>query len=251
MEGNTAIMWKSFKQNQDLYYRDKLLSFYRPFLKNIVNFVSSKIPATVDRMDLESYGFIGLIDAINKFDIDRNIKFETYASYRIKGAIVDGIRKQDWLSKSLRSKCKNSVSDCGDAIYSLEHDEEIAISGQFDNDGKVSNKNISSVENQYVLYSLDDPDFYERKSEESFDYVENLCSEYAQKNSDFTEKLENRLFLKKVLSKLQPLEKRIVYLYYFKGLTFKQIGRRLNVTESRISQINKQIMDKIRLRIKK
>ncbi|MBM3713944.1 MAG: FliA/WhiG family RNA polymerase sigma factor, partial [Actinobacteria bacterium] len=89
MEVNLAILWKSYKQNEDTYFRDRLISNYRPFLKSVVNHVHSRLPRTVDVMDLENYAYIGLLDAIKKFDLGRNIKFETYASYRIKGAIIE------------------------------------------------------------------------------------------------------------------------------------------------------------------
>jgi RNA polymerase sigma factor for flagellar operon FliA len=246
MDSNLAIMWNGYKQSKDMYYRDKLLAFYRPFLKNIVNFISAKIPLTVDRQDIHSYGYLGLLDAINKFDTSRNIKFETYASYRIKGAIIDGIRKQDWLSKSLRTKCKEIAEReqlYQDAAYSGEPSDEFP-------DTYIQQKPAEQLGNKYYLYSFDDPDFYKKKYEESNEYVGTLYSEYARKNSDFTERLENRMLLKKILSKLSIQEKQIVYLYYFKGLTFKQIGRKLNVTESRISQINSRIMDKLRKQIR-
>ena len=84
MEANQAILWRSYKNNQDLYFRDRLIASYRPFLRSVVRSIHSKLPKTVDIMDLESYAYIGLLDAIRKFDIYRNIKFETYASYRIR-----------------------------------------------------------------------------------------------------------------------------------------------------------------------
>jgi len=93
MEGSLTVLWKTYKEREDNFYRDRLISNYIPFLKGIVNRVYSKLPKTVDIMDLENYAYMGLIDAIKKFDLNRSIKFETYATYRIKGAIIDGVRK--------------------------------------------------------------------------------------------------------------------------------------------------------------
>ena len=103
MEGSLTILWKTYKDREDNFYRDRLISNYIPFLKGIVSKLYTKLPKTVDIMDLENYAYLGLIDAIKKFDLNRNIKFETYATYRIRGAIIDGVRKQDWLSRSQRS----------------------------------------------------------------------------------------------------------------------------------------------------
>src|SRR4030066_1723087 len=111
MGDNLAILWRTYKERDDIFYRDRLISNYMPFLKGVVNRVYSKLPRTVDIMDLENYAYIGLIDAIKKFDLNRDIKFETYANYRIKGAIIDGIRKQDWLSRSQRSRIKNNYEN--------------------------------------------------------------------------------------------------------------------------------------------
>jgi RNA polymerase sigma factor for flagellar operon FliA len=135
MDVSLAILWKCYKENRDNYYRDRLILNYKPFLKIIVNKVYRKLPKNVDIMDLENYGYIGLIDAIKKFDLDRNIKFETYASYRIKGAIIDGIRKQDWLSRTLRSKVKKNNdenSDCGNAEIEDNENKDKSIKADYE-----------------------------------------------------------------------------------------------------------------------
>lgn len=251
MDCDVAILWKSFKQKQDIYYRDKLLSCYMPFLKSIINFIFLKLPGTISKMDLESYGYVGLLDAINKYDLSRNIKFETYASYRIKGAIIDGIRKHDWLSKSERSRLKQNTNL--DNLYSEgiknmpiknEATGEIS-SGESIADDK-SRENFSYEENIFYMYSIDDPSCYEKRVNESLKYVENLCSAYSSNNLEFAERLENTIFLKNALKKLSLQEKKIVYYYYFKGMTLKQIGSLMNVTESRISQIHSRIINKLR-----
>jgi len=294
MEVNLAILWKSYKQNEDTYFRDRLISNYRPFLKSVVNHVHSRLPRTVDVMDLENYAYIGLLDAIKKFDLERNIKFETYASYRIKGAIIDGIRKQDWLSRTMRAKCKSAeddvehfrdeFEDCCEKDKTAEltgtietagfagpaesagpatdiesagsagTDRELgtaAISRNVSRNAYANDSQTGYEYEKFYMYSIDDPNFYEARVEESSDSLENIYDIYAANNSNFAEKLENKLLLKKILEKLNRHEKRIVYLYYFKGKTFKEIGKKLNITESRVSQINKQILLFLKKEIRK
>ena len=195
MEANLSILWKSYKRKEDLYFRDKLVANYRPFLKSVVNHVHSRLPRTVDIMDLENYAYIGLLDAIKKFDLERNIKFETYASYRIKGAIIDGIRKQDWLSRTMRAKCRVSEGyiesfegenqdfqkDChydhngnfNDAIDAsgfacVSEDSEALSTAEpslqpVSEKGTVSGRVDLSFE-KFYMYSIDDPAFYEKKA---------------------------------------------------------------------------------------
>ena len=232
MDVSLVILWKCYKENKDDYYRDRLILNYKPFLKAMVNKIYRKLPKTVDIMDLENYGYIGLIDAIKKFDLTRDIKFETYASYRIKGAIIDGMRKQDWLSRTLRSKVKKNNEEYGD-------DDNVEIE-ENENKGK-SVKSDYELEN-FTMLSMDDPNFYEKGCTDQNSYLSDSYDLYISGVTDFAEKIENKLFLRKAISKLTAQERRVIYLYYFKGKNFKEIGKSMNITESRISQINKKIL---------
>jgi RNA polymerase sigma factor FliA len=223
MEGSLTILWKTYKEREDNFYRDRLISNYIPFLKGIVNRVYAKLPKTVDIMDLESYAYIGLIDAIKKFNLNRNIKFETYATYRIRGAIIDGVRKQDWLSRSQRSRIKNNCQN------------------QFE-DNEVRNYFNDWENGKFVMLSTDDPDFYEKKIADSSNSDDSFDGLYAAMTADFVEKVQNKLFLKKAIGKLTVQERKVIFLYYFKGKNFKEIGQLMHVTESRVSQINKKIL---------
>ena len=223
MEGSLTILWRTYKEREDNFYRDRLISNYIPFLKGIVSRIYAKLPKTVDIMDLENYAYLGLIDAIKKFDLNRNIKFETYATYRIKGAIIDGVRKQDWLSRSQRSRIKNNYEN------------------QFE-DPSVRNYFSDWENDKFVMLSIDDPDFYEKKIEDSSISVDSIDSLYMSATADFAEKVQNKLFLKKAICKLTAQERKVIFLYYFKGKNFKEIGQLMHITESRVSQINKKIL---------
>lgn len=223
MEGSLTILWKTYKEREDNFYRDRLISNYIPFLKGIVSRVYAKLPKTVDIMDLESYAYIGLIDAIKKFNLNRNIKFETYATYRVRGAIIDGVRKQDWLSRSQRSRIKNNCEN------------------QFENNA--ARNYFSDWENgKFVMLSIDDPDFYEKKTADSSSSDDSIGGLYSAMTADFAEKVQNKLFLKKAIGKLTAQERKVIFHYYFKGKNFKEIGQLMHVTESRISQINKKTL---------
>jgi RNA polymerase sigma factor FliA len=223
MEGSLTILWKTYKEREDNFYRDRLISNYIPFLKGIVSRVYAKLPKTVDIMDLENYACIGLIDAIKKFNLNRNIKFETYATYRIKGAIIDGIRKQDWLSRSQRSRIKNNYEN------------------QFE-DNAVRNYFSDWENDKFVMLSIDDPDFYEKKIADSSSSDDSIGGLYAGMTADFAEKVQNKLFLKKAIGKLTARERKVIFHYYFKGKNLKEIGQLMHITESRVSQINKKIL---------
>ena len=223
MEGSLTILWKTYKEREDNFYRDRLISNYIPFLKGIVSRVYTKLPKTVDIMDLENYAYLGLIDAIKKFDLNRNIKFETYATYRIRGAIIDGVRKQDWLSRSQRLRIKNNFEN------------------QFE-DNEVRNYFSDWENGKFVMLSIDDPDFYEKKIADSSSSNDSIGSLYAAMTADFAEKVQNKLFLKKAIGKLTARERKVIFLYYFKGKNFKEIGQLMHITESRVSQINKKIL---------
>ena len=232
MDINLTILWKCYKENRDDYYRDRLILNYKPLLKTIVNKIYRRLPRTVNIMDLENYGYIGLIDAIKKFDLNRKVKFETYASYRIKGAIIDGIRKQDWLSRTLRSKVKKNnceYSDCDNVEIEENENKNKSIKADY------------GLEN-FTMLSIDDSNFYEKGSADQSSYLSDSYDLYITGVTDFAEKIENKLFLRKAISKLTVQERKVIYLYYFKGKTFKEIGKSLNITESRISQINKKIL---------
>jgi RNA polymerase sigma factor for flagellar operon FliA len=241
MDISIAILWKSYKQNENNYYRDKLITNYKPFLKSVVNNIYSKLPKTVDILDLENYAYIGLLDAIKKFDLERNIKFETYASYRIKGAIIDGIRKQDWLSRTMRSKYKKASEEQVE-FYESNNTEYDGFEHESYSEEKSNNHGSSDIGDKFVMLSIDDPNFYETKALESSEYVHNLHDFYFAGTTEFAEKLENKMFLKTILVKLTLQERRVIYLYYFKGKTFREIGKIMNITESRVSQINKKVL---------
>ncbi len=214
MYNNINLLWKYFKEEQDSECRKKLINYYTPFIKTIVNKIYSTLPNVVELSELESHANLGLIDAMNKYDYRRGIKFETYASIRVSGAIIDGIRKQDWLPRSLRTKGKNEKAGFVNGTLGLN--------------------------SNYILMSLDDPKFSSSVNNT------NLEECLLVNTPDFADKIADRICIKNALKNLNQQERRLIYLYYYRGRTFKEIGKVMFITESRVSQIHKKSLKKLK-----
>ena len=204
-------LWQDYKEKKDVELRDRLIDNYSPLLKNIVNNIYYSLPNIVEISDLENYGFLGLIDAINKFDIEREIKFETYANIRIRGAIIDGIRKIDWLSRSLRSKTKKSNSD----------------------------------KDEYSLSSLDDPELnLDNVFKDSSDSTKDQGLGFFV--SDFVDDVNKRILVFEALNMLGANQRKIIILRYFRNKTFREISKYFDISDSMISKIHKKAIRRLR-----
>lgn len=227
MNGYIKLLWKYYKNNKDTFSRDKLISYYMPFIKKLAKSIYYNLPNTIQLSEIESYANVGLLDALEKYNYERGVEFEAYARIRINGAVYDEIRKQNWFPRSIRStlkKQKNFNTNGGKMEQNNEH--------IYDYDNKNNNFHLSIgdifLENTTML-SLD---FYKDSLPGNLD-VECM---------DFAEELEKKISIQKLLMKLKKIDRKVIYLYYFEGRTFKEIGDILNLTESRISQIHKKAL---------
>ena len=240
METGEKLQWKKFKTDKNIYSRDELINRYTNFVKVIAYEIYKTLPNTIEFADLESYGYVGLMDAIEKFDSDRNIKFETYAKFRIRGAILDGLRKIDWFSRTIRDNMKKN---------------------------NLMRENMQALDNADPGFSADSPDVYNNSKNDNFNYVilsyDDISAasgdfsqydepaDYSQYKAfinpnDFVENLENTSCISKAIRKLKDFEKKVVYFHYFKGRTFKEIGQAIGVSESRASQIHKKALESLK-----
>lgn len=236
-------IWELYDSEKDpkkkLEIRNQIVDKYISLVKIVSGKLFSNYAKKVEYDDLIGYGVIGLIDAIDKYDHKKNIKFETYASIRIRGSIIDNIRNQDWVPRSVRQKSK----DINEAVDYLWHklgrdatDEELADHLGVDLDeldkiiSQTSLYNIVSIEEEfednYKLQIVDDK--RENSPQESLDYNDTVNE------------------LAKAIDKLKPKEKTIINLYYYENLTYKEISEIVGVTESRISQIVSSSLTKLR-----
>lgn len=237
-QNEVASLWMLFKQNADVELRNKLVLLYSPLVKYVASRVAVNLPSNVDQQDLISYGFFGLMDAIDKFAPERNIKFETYAITRIRGAIIDELRSMDWMPRSLRSKAKEIEK----AYMALEAkfkrmptDEELAKELGIDRtelDNTLTKLSYGSV----IALEEISPSQSEKSYEKNIlNNIEDTSGDDPITKSEFNEIKQN---MAKAIMSLPDKERTVVSLYYYEGLTMREIGMILGVTESRASQLH-------------
>jgi RNA polymerase sigma factor for flagellar operon FliA len=247
METQADQIWKDFFKNRNLALRDKLMVKYLGLVHYVVNKLFKSVPASVDREDLINIGVIGLSESLDRFDPYFGIKFETYAIPRIKGAIIDELRKQDWIPRSLRSK-SNKIKK---TLKKLEQtrDQDLSDHNIATHIG-ISEKEYNLWQSQLkgtMVLSLD-------KANPNYD-DNNLYGVIEDTSVDnplqLMEDEELKILLVKVIKKLSEKTRLAITLYYFEKLTFKEIGEILNVSESRISQIHADTIKKLKKMLKR
>jgi len=234
-------MWADYERTKRSDIREKIILEYAPLVKVVAGRLSMYLGYNVEYEDLVSYGIFGLIDAIDKFDSMKEVKFETYASLRIRGAILDQIRKMDWIPRTIRQKQKKI-----DAVMRQVEaqkgrpatDEEIAKAlgiSESEYMDWLSQMKITGVIslNEYLEQGSEIPS--EREASRHFDSPEKVVEEG-----------ELAQMLRDSLSVLTERERRVIELYYYEDLTLKEISHVLGVTESRISQLHTRALQKMK-----
>jgi RNA polymerase sigma factor for flagellar operon FliA len=246
MKKNVEPLWEKYFSSKDPELRNRLMQKYLGVVHYVVSKLFKAIPSYVERDDLVNIGVIGLGEALDRYNPYFGIKFETYAIPRVKGAIRDELRKQDWIPRSLRSKSnmiKRVVEDLEQAyrgdIPSIQVAEQLGIS-------ETEYQHWQSQVNQTNVVSLDKPN-QNYDEHNLYDIVEDENSTNALES---LEDEEMKKILVKVIKKLPEKARLAVTLYYFEHLTFKEIGKILNVSESRISQIHSETTERMRKMIK-
>ncbi|MDR1539937.1 MAG: FliA/WhiG family RNA polymerase sigma factor [Clostridiales bacterium] len=224
-------IWRAYIATKDPGLRETLIIEYAPLVKIIAGRLSIHIGQYVEYEDIISYGIFGLIDAIDKFEPSKGIKFETYASIRIRGSIIDNIRKLDWVPRTLRAKNKKLEKTYSDLTLELGHEpssEELAEKLDISVEETQDLMRKSSV---VSLVSLDD---YLSANHEA-----NPAESDGGNSLDKSiEEREVKKMLTDAIDQLGEKEKKVVMLYYFEELTLKEISAVLGVSESRVSQIH-------------
>ncbi len=220
-------LWKLYKETKDINYKQALIERYIQLVKIVAGRMYNFYGGNVEYEDLMGFGVFGLIDAIDKFDINRDLKFETYAQIRIRGSIIDSLRKIDWVPRGLRKKAKeieNTISKIENKLGRSATIKEIAE--ELGADEKEVENTLSELSTINVL-SL----------EETLAIKGDISRDPDSPETMFESK-ELKLILKEAIEKLSEKEKMVVSLYYFDELTYKEIANVLEVSESRISQIH-------------
>jgi len=235
--------------NIDQKDRDTLILKYLPFVKVVVGRMASKLPIhAVDKEDLINVGIIGLMSAIEHFDDGRNVRFETYASIRIRGAVLDELRARDWVPRLVRSK-DNKISKAVTALQKLL--------GRAPEDHEIAEHIGISLEEYFQM--LDDSRCFSLISSEDLprDYLESYSASDVIKAVEQESVLdlitdhEFKTQLKEAIEMLPQKERLVLNLYYNEELTMKEVGKVLDLTESRVCQLHSQAIIRLRTSIKK
>ena len=230
--------WTRYKKDAPPADRDLLILNYSPLVKYVAGRVAAGLPSNIEQADLISYGIFGLIDAIDKYELERGIKFETYAISRIRGAIIDELRAIDWVPRSVRFKAREVEK----AYTSLENklkrppsDPEVAQElGVSLDDLNHTYTQLSSVS----LIALDELMSVDGERGDKLSLVETLEDTKAVGPVEAFESEEMKEILARAVNRLPEREKWVVTLYYYEAMTLAEIGRVLGVTESRVCQMH-------------
>ena len=242
-EGRNKL-WSEYAKQKSPDIREKLIIEYAGLVKVVAGRLSMYLGYTVEYDDLVGYGTFGLIDAIDKFDCLKGVKFETYASLRIRGAILDQIRKMDWIPRTLRQKQKKMEMAC--QKLEAEHgrpgtEEEIAKELEISVEELVNWQNQTKIDN---LISLDE--YLEQGSEAK---VEGTTSSHFEQPEKVVEREELKTLLAETLESLTENERKVILFYYYEELTLKEISKILEVSESRVSQLHTKALQKMRMKL--
>ncbi len=234
-------LWEAYQKNPSPGIREQIILEYAPLVKVVAGRLSMYLGYNVEYDDLVGYGIFGLIDAIDKYDSQKDVKFETYASLRIRGSILDQIRKMDWIPRTVRQKQKK----LDEAVKQIEMrtgktatEEEIAL------ELNISEEELAVWQSQLKITNIVSlNEFVEQGSEPAMDARNN--SHFIQPEEQIQED-ELKKVLKDTLELLTEKERKVIELYYYEELTLKEISKVLEVTESRISQLHTKALLKMR-----
>jgi len=241
-------LWELFKQNRDPEIRDMFVKQYAPLVKYVAGKVAMGMPHNVEFDDLVGFGVFGLFDAIKKFDPDKHVKFKTYAVTRIRGAIFDELRSIDWVPRSVRQKTR----EIEDTIHRLESslgraasDQELADELRMTT--KEFQKTMMKISGTSIL-SLNDV-WYTGDDNDKVSIVDSIESPSSLNPDIIVEKDEIKRVIIHAITELPEKEKKVLVLYYYEDLTLKEIGKILEVTESRISQLHTKAIMRLRAKL--
>jgi len=244
----TQTLWLQYRKTADQGLRDRLILTYAPLVKYVAGRLGSGLPAHVDEGDLVSYGLLGLIGAIERYEPDRDVKFETYAIARIKGAIIDELRAMDWVPRSVRSRAREierAISALEAKLGRAPGDEEIAkkvgitVEELEESLTDISRSSIAALDELWTVSGQGDQIAL-------IDTIEDTDAPDPQGALSQTEMKEA---IADAIARLPEREKLVVTLYYYEELTLREIGEVLGVTESRVSQLHTKAVLRLKARL--
>jgi RNA polymerase sigma factor FliA len=242
-------LWRRYKDDGDARARERLVLAYAPLVKYVAGRMGSGLPSHVEEADLISYGLLGLISAIERFEPEREIKFETFAITRIKGSIIDELRSLDWVPRSVRAKAREIEK----ANAKLEHklhraptDQEMA--DQLDVSVEDFQESLVRISNSSVV-ALDELWTVSDASGDQVSLLDTIQDPQALDPAMEMDTTEMKDRLADAIARLPEREKLVVALYYYENLTLREIGEVLGVTESRVSQLHTKAVLRLKSRL--
>jgi RNA polymerase sigma factor FliA len=231
-------LWRRYKVDGDEGARERLVVAYSPMVKFVAGRLGAGLPSHVDDADLISYGLMGLIGAIERFEPERGIKFETFAMTRIRGAIIDELRSLDWVPRSVRSRAREIEA----AQVKLEHElqrapSEAELAQKLGIEEEELRSSLLEIANSSV-YALDELWTVSDSSGDKVSLLDTISDPRAEDPQESLDSSEIKDRLTEAIASLPEREQLVVALYYYEGLTLREIGEVLGVTESRVSQLH-------------
>ncbi len=245
-EAQVDRVWEEYVEARGQEQRDTLIEYYMPLVYQTAERMANKLPSFIDINDLIGAGTLGLIDAINKFEPERGIKFSTYCCTRVSGSILDELRRLDWAPRLVRSRA-NQLDRCREDLEALlgrrPTDEELAEAMELDREQYEALLRETQVKS---MVSLD------RKWDEDDDHEMGQIEMLADRGAlDPLSELERAEIKEVAIRGLSDKEKHVLVMYYFDNLTLQEIGRILGLSESRVCQIHSQTLDFLREKFEK
>lgn len=246
-ESELEVIWKTFKRTRDENLRNTLIEHHMPLVRSIAERVLQTLPKSIDVDDLSSAGTFGLMDAINGFDLSRGIKFKTYCTTRIRGSILDELRSQDWVPRLVRLKAhrldraiRQLEGELGRAPNQMEIAQVLGISLEElqAHETEANAKTIFSLSEKW-----DDGD-----EEKEMEKIEILAD---RKSVDPVDTIQQSDALEMITSSLTKKERLIILMYYYEGLTMREIGEIMELTESRVCQIHSNVMARLKAQLER
>jgi RNA polymerase sigma factor for flagellar operon FliA len=244
----TQTLWLEYRRTGDQAIRDRLILTYAPLVKYVAGRLGSGLPAHVDEGDLVSYGLLGLMGAIERYEPDRDVKFETYAIARIKGAIIDELRAMDWVPRSVRSRAREierAIAELEAKLGTAPTDEQIAkkvgitVEELEESLAEIARSSIAALDELWTVGGDGD----------QISLIDTIEDEGAPDPQRSLSQTEMKEAIADAIARLPEREKLVVTLYYYEELTLREIGEVLGVTESRVSQLHTKAILRLKARL--
>jgi RNA polymerase sigma factor for flagellar operon FliA len=246
---DTKSLWLEYRRAPNPRLRDRLILTYAPLVKYVAGRVGSGLPAHVDEGDLVQYGLLGLISAIERYDPERDVKFETYAIARIKGSIIDELRAMDWVPRSVRSRARDierAIGELESKFGRAPTDEE--ISGKLGLSEEELNGALTEISRSSIA-ALDELWTVSSSGGDQVALIDTIEDESEPDPQGALAETEMKEAVADAIARLPEREKLVITLYYYEELTLREIGEVLGVTESRVSQLHTKAILRLKARL--